>query len=421
MSTRLANAPAQRIILALTFSLIACAGVGLAVGSGGERQAFEAFGAAKRFGLPMAYLIFAIVVFWPYNGPYPRAKKPRWWKLLFALLALSSLLSLLIPRQAIGFLNFAQGAALVGGLLLVSWAGLAAKEWEPRQQYRLVHTLAWAAVIATLFKVPLGPFVSIAVPTAAGLLYAAARLRKGRLFFLLAGGYLAWSAVPAVLGKDASIAVKAQVAVGAAMLVMFLFGRTWRVVATVAGALVASVLFMLSDIPTLMRGTVPPDETDVTLTHRAYEADTVEKLLGGNFFSLMFGMGPAATVDLSGSPDRSTLMASGRDIAAVDDVHFLTSWLLMKFGILGLIWMITLLVSAVTETLHILRQRRPLVFESFLLIFVWSGIVSAIPAATNFFANPLPALFLGILIARRRSALAAKQRGPAMVLQGQSG
>lgn len=399
----------SRIILAVSLSLIICAGAAVVVQGIGSGQMFEDFGAAKRYGLPATYLVFTLIVMLPHQGLYPKPEFPIWWWALLVILVISTAGSLFYARQSVLLINLAQSVALIVGVLIISWAGFSASSWHPRQEYALLYVIGVTAVASAVMDIPLGPFVSISAPATLGFLYAAIRLRKGRIFFLLIAGVVGFSTISSlVVQNNPSISQITQLVVCAIIFIVSILPHPLRLISVIGGLVGAIYILFSSSIIMLMQGEVPSGENDVTLTHRAYEAERVEKLVESNAWSSLFGMGPSATVDLSSSPDRVTLFVSGRDVTAVDDVHFLTSWVLLKFGLLGVIWLVVLAFAMLREGVHVLTPARPAVFDLFLLMFVFAGGISGLPGATNLFANPLAFLFLGILIARRRFRVSKK-------------
>jgi hypothetical protein len=397
------NKPSSLIYLALLFLLIASAGISVVVGRGGEEQMFAAFGAAKQILLPTGYVAFAAVVLWTLTHPATITVLPLWWQAIVIIGVLSTMLSAFYSRQNVGIGNLLEGAALILGWALIALAGLRVPDWSNQMQWRMLLLLGIAAVFSTLIGARLGAFVSFNVPVTAALIYASARLKRRRLILLPLGIFmLASTAYSAIVGGAVSAALISQCIACSFLLIVALLPAFLRIIVSVLG-LVAGIYVLFSrGIFDLMLGDPAPGIGDVTLTHRAYEAASVEKLINESFVSWLFGAGPAATVNLSGSPDVLTLLAAGRNITAVDDVHFLTSWILLKLGIFGLAWLMFFGIVLCYELVRVLNMPRPRTFEITLLFFVIGGVVAALPAATNFFANPLIPLFFGILVAKRR-------------------
>lgn len=398
----IAGSPPRRILIATSLAILASMIVGLAIGGvQSDKQVFESFGDAKRIALPITYLIFLAVMLVPYQSARPYPRTPLWWGGFAALVTVSTAMALLLPRQQIGLKDLAQGLALTAGILVFSHAGFRASEWTRPDEMRLMSTLAVFAVVSAVADIPLGPFIAVEIPTAAGLLYLGIRSWPRNPIMLLLGVGLTIHGAASLIGHpDASIAVLTQAATCAALLIVLLIPRGLRLGVAIGGSVLALAAAWRSGVWTLMLGD-GSGTTDVTLSHRAHEAASVGQLLEQNVASLLFGVGPSATVDLRGSPDASTLLASGRVLSAVDDVHFLTSWILLKFGLLGLIWLVFLVAALAREVKAVLSEPKPDPFDGFLLFFVAAGIVTALPAATHFFVNPLPSLFLGVLYARR--------------------
>jgi len=128
------------------------------------------------------------------------------------------------------------------------------------------------------------------------------------------------------------------------------------------------------------------------------------KSIGESPVAEAFGLGPGATLDLRGSPDAKTLLSSGRNLRRVDDVHMLSSYLLLKLGAIGVIWAGILAAALYRVTAGVLvgrgrleadRKRNP--WSLSLLLFVLAGVAYSLPAATNLLANPLIPLLLGTL------------------------
>jgi hypothetical protein len=398
---------AGRVVNALAMAILFNVGIGVALhGLNPNQQGFESFGLAKQVGLPAVYILFTLAVFWPRKTPLSRTVYPWWWFALAALLIISSALALFVPRQEMGVGALLQSIALIGGLLVIAMAGLHARTWQMREQRALLALLATTAILVQFLGLATGPFVALTIPGAFMTLFLGTRLTRWRVpVFMLGALAVVVAARGLILDSNASIAVITQLGSCAALLVALWLPRALRMLLVSVGVIGAVVAAAQNGLFQLLRGDAS-GVNDVTLSHRAYEAAAVERLLG-NPVTFIFGQGPAATVDLTMSPDRGTLLASGRILAAVDDVHFVTSWMLLKFGILGLVWFVGFFIVALREARRVLQESRPDYFDASLLFFLIAGVVTALPAATHLFANPLPILCLSILVARSRQ----KQRG----------
>ena len=85
---------------------------------------------------------------------------------------------------------------------------------------------------------------------------------------------------------------------------------------------------------------------DVTLSQRVFEGQQVLNEIPSAPVGNLFGRGLGATVDLSQSPDSRTLLSSGRDLMAVNDVHVLFYDWLMKRGYIGIVWLVGFIALA---------------------------------------------------------------------------
>ncbi|MEL4357779.1 MULTISPECIES: hypothetical protein [unclassified Luteococcus] len=366
-------------------------------------QSFAVFGAVKRIALPLMYLLFALALLWVGSeGPRLRSVPWAWWLLLGSLVA-STLAQVLLPRQSFQLGNWVQGFLLLAGFLLFVAVGAQAASWTPGQE-----RVIWLMLVPlTLFELwsrqSVGVFLSVAFPTLLAILYLALRTRRW-LLGVVAGGVVAWGLQQLFADPFGSSAVKGQFAVCVALVALALM-PLWARLPLVLAALAALVLMAPgSGLLRLMRGRFG-GVSDVTLAHRGYETHQVLELLHADGVSYWLGLGPGGTVDLSASPDYLTLLASGRYLPAVDDVHFLTSWLLLKLGFLGLLSFGVVIGLGLWECAHVLAARRPDPFRILLAMLFAAGVVLALPAATMVFASPLTAMALGVLHARHGKEL----------------
>jgi hypothetical protein len=161
--------------------------------------------------------------------------------------------------------------------------------------------------------------------------------------------------------------------------------------------------------------------TDVTIDQRAFEARTVLDLLSTTAWGQLLGFGPGATVDLTAAPDAGTLAASGRDLLAVDDVHLLSAYLLLKPRAFGIIWSLLLFRAAWKAAPPAYGpSSAETTWRIILVLYVAAGAVNALPVATNLLANPLVPILLGVFWAARDhdcKEAAAITRKPAAILR----
>lgn len=402
------NPLTHRVLIALGLALVFSLVVGLFLSSNaGGMQLFERFGLAKRLTLPVVYSLFFITLLFPIRDGF-RFGKPIWWVTLFAVTTASTLVEILVPRQSINLLNVMQTIVLVGGLLVGAAAGMRATLWSERDILAFISIVGSVALISQSLAVSVTPFDVVRVPAAFMLIYAGLTRGKPFLFGLLclaSGAWIAYMNYIAVRSDtSASIAVITQIALCAALLCLKLLPKAARMPLIITGVGLLAWLTIRTGIWRIMLGSTMPS-WDVTLAHRAYEAQAVQVTLS-NPWNFVFGGGPGATVDLSNSPDVATLLSAGRNITAVDDVHLLTSWLLLKFGVLGIAWFVLFAGAALHQGLRVMRINERFSFDFVLLLFVASAVVTALPAATYLFSNPLMALCMGTLVAREARILA---------------
>jgi len=379
------------------------------IGSG--VQVFAAAGKAKRYTLPILYLLFLIASIHPAPKRLKRHSKPvpmpAWVWLPAVGIPISYVGNLAITDSGtdISGLDLMQGLALFFGFTLLARFGLLADDWPDRTRRRLVVLLLFAALLAGLFGAHgLAPFVALTVP---GFFAAVALfLRssgKRRWYFLLlsiALGYLTLDSIRPNNVQPTSAAVLGQVAVCSAILALFIVPRALRratIVLAVAGGI---WWFVKRNGVQLLAGNLYSN--DITILQRSFEAKVVLNDISDHLWTILFGLGPGATVDLSDSPDAGTLLSSGRNLLAVDDVHLLSAYLLLKLGALGIVWALLLFIAMWKSALPCFGPNTPdTTWRLVLLMFVAAGAVNALPAATNLLVNPLVPLFLGVLWAAR--------------------
>jgi hypothetical protein len=401
------------LILALVFS------VGITLRSAGESgvQSFALYALAKRLTLPVVLLLVGIFALALLSRREARARMPAWWVALAAILLVSTTASILVSRQTLGASDALQGLALLIGVLLLSWFGLQTRRWSHREEQLLLATLFAGAAVSGLLVTGLTPFVTLLIPASFAALYLGLTAPRHRGRYALAALVL-WALMAnqlivlnAATSGGLSMAVAGEVVGCVVLLGLYLTPRAARPALAAVAGVVAAVALVRSGLIDLLTGNWQRFP-DVTLAHRGYETQQVLDLLGQSPVSLLLGLGPAGTVDLSASPDAGTLAAAGRVLAAVDDVHLLSSWLLLKMGVGGLVWAVLFGMAVVRLTSSLLRSPEAH-WDRALLMFVAAGVVSSLPAATNLFTNPLPMLAIGLLMARAtQRRLDAEAAGP---------
>lgn len=412
------DSPAQRTVICLGLVMIVAIGIAIAFRSA-PLQVFALSSLSKRLTLPLVYGAFAFSILKAYRDPSPRSSAvsmPVWWWWLAALVVISTASAVVAPRQDSSLYNVAQGVALPAGLLLLSCAGFQAGRWTASDERRMLLVLLGGGALSGVLGRGLPPFMSLLVPAAFSAVYLSVAQSERHWPLSLAAIVL-----PAALVFDVatnpeatrlSIAVLGQIAVCLFLLLLFALPRILQVSAMILGLAASCLVVTRMGVIDLLLGRFQ-GYSDVTLSHRGYEAAVVIESVTESPLSFLLGLGPGATVNLNMSPDARTLESSGRVLMAVDDVHFLTSFVLLKFGVLGLAWVITFATVIAVECVKLCRDRRATPWDRAMVLFLACGLVAALPAATHLFSNPLVAVLLAVLVARRkyRSAIAGDSRG----------
>ncbi len=373
------------------------------------RQVFANFGAAKRITLPFTYLLFTIAALLPsrLHREEHRVRPPAWVVMPAIGIIVSLLGTIFLPPLRSTASDVLQGIALFVGFSFLAWFGLGATEWTPGQRNALLWLLFSGGFIAGAFsRTGVTPLMALTIPGFfAGvvmLIRSPGRRARYLLITLALGVMVIFVLRPSATSANmpVSSAVLGQVVVCAGIVFLLLIPRALRPPLIFLAVSAALFLFIQRGYYTLLTGQY--FSTDVTISQRVFEARTVLDQLGTTTWGQLFGLGPGATVDLVASPDAGTLASSGRDLLAVDDVHLLSAYLLLKLGAFGIIWSLLLFSAAWRAALPAFGpSSAETTWRIILVLFVAAGAVNALPAATNLLANPLVPIFLGVLWAAR--------------------
>ena len=358
-------------------------------------NSFQFFSFSKMIILPTVYLLVFIALTWMSKQQVGVFRTlPLWWWVMLGILFVSTFFAIWIPRQLILLSPALQGLALILGLLVFVVTGAAAHKWSTAEKYALLFVVIGAGVFVRISGVDLGPFSPMVFPAGVIALWLGVRLREHRLLLLTFGILLL---LPG-LSTDLSLANISQLAVGLGLIVLFMIRRKYRKVLLATGIIVVFIGASVSGLSKLLVGD-SNGVLDVTLSHRAFETMAVWEQNLNSPFSFLFGLGPSATIDLSQSPDVNTLLWSGRDIFRVDDVHFISSWIVLKFGVVGLMVLLLLFIWLGKELFAFISASDQIdYFIGSIWIIVLSGLAFGSPAATYIFTYPLIGIGLGILI-----------------------
>lgn len=223
-------------------------------------------------------------------------------------------------------------------------------------------------------------------------------LRPGLGLVFLAGDVLAIKH-----GSGTTIAIELAAALGViAYLVVRLrpFVPQWLVLGLAVVALGGFIAFT-GDGATLRGQYHGSDPSNIG---RGYEAYQVQHAIRHTPLSFVFGRGLGGNIDETNAPAifANTLIYGGRDLAHVQEVHNLPYEFLLKYGLLGFAWLVTLVAGAAIlgiralETAIRRRDATPVIYAALPLL----GVTAALAAATHLQDNPLNAFALGVLVTR---------------------
>lgn len=389
---------AKRVTAAVAVAVAAAIAVGTTLDAASGGTDFSLSGEQRYLTAPVVYGIFVLVVLT--TLPRLAPSWPVWVPLLLLSVTLSLLVSpLAADRFTLG--SLLQGVVLLGGAAVFALGGLLRSDWQPFRQVWLLRVLLMIGVACGLLGLQTGVFSALVLPSAVAVVFLLRdRPRGWPLWCALGVVVIVLDRVRELGAIDQSAASTGQLLLAVAIFGLALLPRRARLVAVVVVLFLGLVVALQSEVPGLLigRGT---DLADVTLAERAYETQEAFRVASASPLTLIFGGGPGATLDLTDAPDSATLLASGRDLTAVPTVHLLTSYLVLKLGLLGLGWLGAFCIAALVTAVRVLSAPRPVYFDLVLLAFVITGIVQALPAATFLFSNPLPTLCLAILHVRR--------------------
>lgn len=356
---------------------------------------FQLFGYSKMLILPAIYLIIMYLLI-RMKGKYSEISKilPVWWWGFAASLLVSTFLAFVNLRQHIQISPAFQGIGLLLGFLLFVLAGATPSQWLRNEKTAFLVLVIASGLFGSISGIDLGPFSPLLIPSGIILLWLGIRLPTHRLLSISLGILV----LLPELSTEITLANLSQLGIGLGIILIFVLKRRFRSVLLLFGLIAGVIMAIFSGLGRLLLGDGSGVE-DVTLSHRAYETFAVWQQNLSNPVSLVFGLGPSATVDLSRSPDVATLLWSGRDVFRVDDVHFISSWVVLKFGLIGLIALLVMFLWLLRELFVFINQSArvdPFIGSVWLLAL--SGITFGAPAATYIFTYPLIAIALGILV-----------------------
>ncbi len=415
--SRATEDPRRRYFRSLLTALVvgSVAATWLLRGLTGIQDNFRIDGLAKRIALP---LIFVLVLPLVIRELPPRLRRRAGWRELRAAWRPSRPLdwvmlayaALSLPALVLGLAHhapktyIAQDLGLVAIFTLMYCAGRAVNASAAlASAHELVDVLLLLAVMQfVLFGWESPPLYSFREAAYVGALAVLLfRPRTVRLMPLaVAITFLVADAAAVQSGTSSTTGVLLAGALGLlAYLVLRLRSLVpaWALVACAAAGLVVFIGFTSNGAT--VRGQY--HGTNVSNAGRTFEAQRVRAEVRGSPVSLVLGRGFGATIDERSAPKdfRTSLVAAGRDLAHVPQIHLLPYQLLLKYGLLGLIWFAAFALGLAWAVLsgleRAVRERDPafVIYAGLPLL----ALAGAIAAASHLQDNPLGALALGVL------------------------
>jgi hypothetical protein len=311
--------------------------------------------------------------------------------------------------------SFLQDEFLLLGFPIFYLVGVALAASSPAYLRFGTWVIAIVGSVSVIFQVGFGNLVGVEVPLAAALAIWGF-LKKQRTL-----GVLALIATLALAVNPGERIDPSQENPSTAALASWVLCLGWFAIVAVVRPRLSRANFrrlLVLLIMTGLLGVLASDQvglvlgfgssSDVTVTQRIYEAGRVSEVLDQSPGGAIWGAGFGSTMDLSSSPDASTLLSSGRDLFRVHAVHLLFSYVRWKMGLLGVLWIMAWLIElcVLCYRLALSSRTRAEVLAAALLCFPLSAFALGLPAATNLLINPLAPLATGYAWSVLR------QRGP---------
>ncbi len=397
----------ERISILLFFLVLFACLLNLAVDLTTSRQIFSRSALIKRIFLPIAYLSFIIIFLISKKN---ERRQNLWNGKNFSILVLftlwtSTFLNIYLSPAELNLMAIAQGTTQIAGFILFLLIGNLLAEFSSRT-FELWKKFSLVLCFFNCFMIfPSTPFSYISFQCALFLLFIFKTDKVKREYFFL------WIPIFVIVrviytliySNNPSSAVILLFTLNCAIFFVVFCSTKVRRIALRFLAIGLIIFLPGSEIFSLMRGLNLEQISEVSLLQRAWESRQVIDLMEGSLIQFLFGLGPGGYIDMSLAPDLRTLINSGRNLFQVDDPHFLSSWILLKLGLFGLILFISLFLMILRFVYSILTSNLALDPLDFLFIlFAISGISISLTAGTNFFTNPLTGISFGVLLSRYR-------------------
>ena len=365
-------------------------------------QVFTAYGESKKIILPICYLFLLIFVATRSSRNIVKLTSDmRIITLLFAVSIFLSILNNLIFKdiQFIGLYWF-QGTLQLFGFVLFIIAGTRASEYSPPTERYWLATSIFVCTLSGFLEFGMSPFINAYLPFATFLILISKKLLGNfRVIAILIGT----SVLITTFARRYSTDTISSAWLLAYIINIGLLILTWIPIYKrmfITNLLVIGILFYFvqSNLLQLLLGRTPDSIVDITLIQRSFEAKVTFETLSENITNFIFGLGPGAYLDLSGSPDYRTLASAGRNLLTVDDAHFLTSWTLLKIGIFGLMIIGLFIIGSFMAAYKIFNSSPTVAPLDFLFTSTClTGIATSLTAGTNFFTNPILGFSIGVI------------------------
>jgi hypothetical protein len=418
--SRLTQDPDRRYFRSIVGAMVAVSVSGdwLVQRLSGGKNSFVAYGLDTRIALPLMFVLLTPLVvralpaqlrsraLWRDRAIIWREASPFDW-LAVAYVAL------ILPDLALGLAHHAPKTYIAQDLGVIVFFVLAyavgrtvSAEAGRAGSIELVDVLLLMAAAQAVLGWGTTPIFTYVEAACAGALgYALLRLRKARLLpFGLALVLLGADAVAVKNGTTGSTtAIELAAALG---LIAYLAVRAWHLlpqwlVVGIAVVGLAGFLAVTSDGASVLGSYYGSDPSKAG---RTYEAHQVRATVKSSPVSFVFGRGLGGSIDETQGPTifAQSLAYGGRDLSRVQAVHLLPFQFLLKYGLLGLVWLAAFVLGVAILGVYALErastQRDPtlVVYAALPLL----GIAAALAAASHLQDNPLNAFALGVLVTR---------------------
>ncbi|MFL5915697.1 MAG: hypothetical protein ACJ752_08685 [Gaiellaceae bacterium] len=418
--SRLTHDPDRRYFRSIVGAMVAVSVSGdwLVQHLSGGKNSFRTYGLDTRIALPLMFVLLTPLVvralpvrlrsraLWRNRAVVWREVSPFDW-LAVAYVAL------ILPDLVLGIAHHAPKTYIAQDLGVIVFFVLAyvvgrtvSAEAGRAGSIELVDVLLLMAAAQAVLGWGTTPIFTYVEAACAGALgYALLRPRRAQLLPL--GLALVLLGADAVAVKNGTTGSTTAIELAAALgLIAYLAVRAWHLlpqwlVVGIAVVGLAGFLAVTSDGASVLGRYYG---TDPSKAGRTYEAHQVRATVKSSPESFVFGRGLGGSIDETRAPRlfAESLAYGGRDLSRVQAVHLLPFQFLLKYGLLGLGWLVALVVGVAILGVHALEragnERDPtfVVYAALPLL----GIAAALAAASHLQDNPLNAFALGVLVTR---------------------